>query len=528
MNFKPGWTAMNKFWKAKNLIIFLSILFTACGEEAFAPKRVSQSEVSNPINVASAQACSAFTMIKPKVDFLFLWDNSTSSVFINDSTKEALNRTIDNISSRFDYHVLMAPLLVANGQDVNYQAKLISENTNGLSSSALNLKIDRTLAAQSLNFSYTQGSKEEGIERAIDLIKGNVSNGIFRANSYVYVVLMSNEDDSSWEKFPVAEADRQIYLNDQEKEILCLRGNYVPQSGSCTGINLNSIQLRFMSITAFNSYGNGSSCGGINNWQKGTTYQEISKRVYLAPYNVSGNVEYRQSDQNTRSDGMYDSYDICSQSSFSSIFDGINASINDTLIRHKYNYWPVASSGASAIDPDEIRVFKDGVEMPRLSSPIPAGASGFTFNNYVQNVPLRYEPTPGEYFNGYVVRLYGDAIVTYPECIRVQTQNPKEWFGYVNLQTKPVESSIQLKINGQIVPQSSTNGWQLLKSGGQPAYYTSKNIKITAPGSFCPSNSTTYCPATPELNKSGYFLQVFGTAVYSNGATVEVIYDPSS
>ncbi len=516
--------------KHKNIITYILIVFfiSACGEEAFAPKRVSQSEVSNPINTFNFNACSSFTLIKPKVDFLFLWDNSTSSVFINDQTKQALNRTIDNISSRFDYHVMMAPLVVGNSDSLNSQAKLISENTIGLASSALNLKIDRTLAAQSLNFSYANGSREQGVDRAIDLIKGNVSNGIFRANSYVYVVLMSNQDDSSWERYPVAEADRQAYLNDKSKEMLCLRGNYSPQSGNCTGINLNSIQMRFMSVTAFNDYGNGNSCGGVSSWKKGATYQQFSKRVYLEPYRVGGVPEYRQSDQNTRSDGMFDSYDICAQSSFTSIFDGINASINDTLITHRYNYWPLASSGASSIDPEEIRVFKEGVEMPKLNPPIPGGASGFTFNNYVQTVNTRFEPTPGEPFTGYVVRLYGNAIVNYPECIRVQTQSPKEWFGYVNLQTKPVESSIQLKINGQIVPQSTTNGWQLIKSGGQPQYFTSKNIKISGPGNFCPSNSTNYCVGNPSLDKSGYFIQLFGNAVYSNGATIEVIYDPSS
>jgi hypothetical protein len=286
--------------------------------------------------------------------------------------------------------------------------------------------------------------------------------------------------------------------------------------------------MRFMSVTAFNDYGNGNSCGGVSSWKKGATYQQFSKRVYLEPYLVAGVPEYRQSDQNTRSDGMFDSYDICAQSSFTSIFDGINASINDTLITHRYNYWPLASSGATSIDPEEIRVFKEGVEMPKLNPPIPGGASGFTFNNYVQTVNTRFEPTPGEPFTGYVVRLYGNAIVNYPECIRVQTQSPKEWFGYVNLQTKPVESSIQLKINGQIVPQSTTNGWQLIKSGGQPQYFTSKNIKISGPGNFCPSNSTNYCVGNPSLDKSGYFVQLFGNAVYSNGATIEVIYDPSS
>jgi len=508
--------------------LLLLTLFTGCGADQFAPKRVKDAQVSPQVQQNSFAACSAFTLIKPKVDFLFLWDNSTSSVFINNSTKQALNNTIDQISSRFDYHVLMAPLVIGDTDPENYQAKLISENTDGLGSGALSMKIDRTLAAQSLNFSYAQGSKEEGVDRAVDLIKANVSNGIFRANSYLYVIVMSNEDDSSWEKNQIAAADQQIYINEKTKELLCLRGAYNPPSGNCTGVNLNSSQLRFMSISAFNSYGNGNTCGGVTSWKKGDTYQKVAKAVYNQPYFVNGTNQYRQSDQNTRSDGMYDSYDICSQSSFSSVFDGINAAINDTLIQHKYNWWPVASSSALSIDPNEVRVFKDGIEMQQLQSPIPAGASGFTFVNSVQTQNTRYEPTPGEPFTGYLVRLYGNAIVTYPQCISVQTQTPKEWFGYINLQTKPLESSISVKINGIPVSQSTTNGWQLIKSGGNPQYFTSKNIKIMGPGNFCPSNSTEYCGATPAINKSGYFLKLFGNAVYSNGATIEVIYDPSS
>jgi len=514
---------MQKF-TLKNLFIFLlALVHTSCGVETFAPKRINQSEVSNPIVQSTFNSCSSFSLVKPKVDFLFLWDNSTSSVFINEQTKQALNATIDSISSRFDYHILMAPL-ISSSSNINYQAKLISENTNGLSSSALGIKIDRTLAAQSLNFSAAPGSVEKGIRRSINIIKNNVSNGIFRANSYLYIVLMSNEDDSSWENFPPAELDRINYLNAKEKELLCLRGNYQPQSGSCSGIDLNSSQLRFMSITAFSSP-LGGSCPGVNSWKKGTTYQNFSKRIYSAPYTTG---ESRQTDQDGRSDGMFDAYDICSQTSFSNIFNGINSSINDTLIRHKYNYWPVASSGAANIDPNEIRVLKDGVQIPRLTPPVSAGANGFTYTNTIQTVPLRFQPSLAEFFTGYVVRLYGNAIVTYPECIKVTTQTPKEWFGYVNLQTKPLESSIQLKINGQVIPRSSSNGWQLLKSGGQPQFFSSKNIKIQGPGNFCPSNSTTYCSASPSLNKSGYFLQLFGNAVYSNGATIEIIYDPSS
>ncbi len=502
------------------------MLLSSCGKEVFDPIANKDTAVSNAVTKVTISSCSSYTQIKPKVDFLFLWDNSTSTTFINSKTKEALNNVIYSISDRFDYHIMLAPLIVRDSDPINFEAKIITESPDGLNNSALAMKIDASLAAQSLNFSYSSGSKEEGIDRSIDLIKANINNGVFRANSYTYVVLMSNQDDSSWAvDFPPSPNDQQNYLRDKTKEFLCLRGNYNPQTGSCSGANLNALEMRFMSITAFQD---GGSCPGVSSWDKGDTYQKFSKAVYQEPYFVNNKNESRQSDQNLRADGMYDSYDICSQSDFSKIFEGINSSIRDTILRHKYNYWPVAKQGDPPIDPENIRVFKDGEEIQRLTNPIPMNASGFVYNNSVQNVFTRFEPTPGEAFEGYLIRLYGDAVVTYPECLRVQTQTPKEYFGYVNLQTKPVESSIKLEINGQSVAKSATNGWELVKSGGQPQYFPSKNIKIRGPGQFCPSNSSTYCEDTPAVNKSGYFLKLNGNAIYSNGATIEVIYDPSA
>ena len=512
--------------------ILLALMLSGCSKEQFSTKKKQEVQSSNPIQINSSSTCSAFTYIKPKVDFLFLWDNSTSSVFINSQTKNALNNTIDLISSRFDYHIMMAPLMGSG----NNEAKFMSETPDGLNQSALNIKIDRTQAANSLNFSYVPGNAEAGVQRSIDLIRNNTTNGIFRPNSYVVIVVMSNEDDNSWAtSYPPADADRVLHVRQKVNDLMCLRGNYNPPAGySCQGFSLNSLQMRFMSIVAYNDYGGSNTCGGISYWKRNLVYKEVASKVYTTPY-TNG---VSQNDQSTRTDlytdpflGIvnFDSYDICSQSSFSGIFDGINASINDTLIAHKYNYWPVASAGASAIDPDEIKVFKDGVEIPRLTSP-GIGTDGFYFENYVQTRNTRYSPTPGEPFTGYLIRLYGNAEVTYPQCLTVTTQSPKEFFGYINMQTKPLENTIQVKINGQTVPKSTTNGWQLVKSNGQPHYYNSKNIKIQSAGSTCPTSIEPqgYCGASPAINKSGYFLQVFGTAVYSNGAQVEVIYDPSS
>lgn len=215
-----------------------------------------------------------------------------------------------------------------------------------------------------------------------------------------------------------------------------------------------------------------------------------------------------------------DSYNICDVSDFSRVFDGVNNSIQDQVIAHKYNYWPVATSGASTIDPNEITVTKNtGDTYQLLQEPVASGTDGFTFQNSVQTQNTRYLPTPGEPFNGYLIKLYGAAQVTYPECMTVTTQTPKEWFGYVNIQNKPIESSIALKINGQAISQSSSNGWELIKESGQPKYHQSFNIKINGPGD--------YTPAFPALNKSGYFLKLNGNAVYSNGANIEINFLPT-
>ena len=502
----------------KRLIILSQMIFifilASCAEEQFAPPRQDESQTANPIQTSNSTSCSSFTLIKPKVDFLFLWDNSTSSVFINSQTKTALNNTIDLISSRFDYHIMMAPLVV-NSSNVNYEAKFMSDTPVGLGSSALAMKIDRTYASAYLeSFSAATGSYEEGVKRSVDLIKSNISNGVFRPNSNVVIVVMSNQDDSSWHNYPVAAADRADYINEQAKKLLCVRGNYTPSSGVCTGSNLNSLQMRFMSISAFNP--EGTTCGGINSWKQGSTYQEMSKKIYLTGYTNGA----QQSDPLTGGYGDYDAYDICSQSNFSYVFDGINNSINSTLLTHKYDYWPVATSGSANIDPNEVRVFKDGQELTRLYPPVPSGNSGFSFDNVVQTQNTRYSPSAGEPFTGYMVRLYENGRVTYPECMVVKTQTPKEFFGYVQLQTKPLESSITLRINGVTIPKSSTNGWQLLKSGSNPRYYNSLNIKITS--------QTDFTAGSPAVNKSGYFLQLNGSAVHSNGAQIELSYDPGA
>ena len=80
--------------------------------------------------------CSLSTRVAPKVDFLFLWDNTTSSRFINPETAKALKNTINLISPRFDYHIVLAPLKHQERTNSS-EFFLITENTKGLNDEAI-------------------------------------------------------------------------------------------------------------------------------------------------------------------------------------------------------------------------------------------------------------------------------------------------------------------------------------------------------------------------------------------------------
>ncbi len=499
------------FSRLRYLVALTGILMltSSCGVEEFASKKKKDTLALVGTQVSSQTACSNFTYIKPKVDFLFLWDNSSSAVFINDQTRQALNQTIDLISTRFDYHIMLAPLVLPSGASVNsYAGLIVSDTPSGeMTNTALSMRIDRSAAQNHLSNFPAVGSSEYGTQRAIDLLNTNktTSSGAlknaFRYGAHTIVVVMSTEDD---------DGVFQTSGNGDRQKL----DNFVSQKTSSLNSlknSLDSLQLRFFSIVRKRECN--QSYAPMNPFAFSEAYRRVSEQVY-----------YSQSPLPADLGGNRDSFDLCDISNFTTVFDGINNSIQDFILGHKYNYWPVAQSGAN-IDPNEISVTKDGVGYPQLSEPVFGNPDGFSFSNTVQTVNTRFEPDAGEPFTGYVVKLYGNAQVTYPECMSVRTQTVLEWYGYAHMQSKPVESSIQLKIDGIPVSQcpsnnpSGCNGWELIKSGSGPTYISNQNMRITSPNNFTPKS--------PGLVKSGYFLKLHGNAAYSNGQSVEIIYDPS-
>jgi len=450
---------MKLFIKQTLFLATSLVVLSSCAKEEFSAKKAKQETSSSEALEYSATLCAQSTLIRPKVDILMLWDNTTSFNFVNKETKASMTKLIDSVSEKFDYHIVAAPLVPVGASSVSgslADAKLIVKNNDNLSNEALSLVTSKEAAVDNLSFiKSSEGSSEAGVSRTIAMLQNNVSNGIFRQGAYTIVVVLSNEDEKLCNGCD-SEGSYNTYITPKITQLLNIRGNTMANPGYA-GI-LNSSMMRFINISNLTSC---SRTGGSINF----LYKKTAQAIYNAQYS---NGWPRANDHLSPAlPGYPDSYNLCNIS-FSNIFDGVNTAIKETLIKHKYDHWPLAAA-TQAVDPDSVRVYQSGsVEL--LNRKFNNTNDGFEVlvdgNDNAQNFigkNTRYFPTVGEPFNGKLIKLYNNDRVTFPDCLMVKYTEPKATFGYIYLQYgKPNLTTMQVKINGEDVPQSSTDGWDYM------------------------------------------------------------------
>jgi hypothetical protein len=470
----------------KLLFNFMSLTFLfSCGEEALITKDQDESFTSQNLEAFEVSTCSQMTFRKPPVDILYVIDNSGSTLASSfQSIKYQIQQTINNISNEFDYHIYFAPLHPAPSDSIQGYPVMVSDPDTITSIASVNLTTSDNISM----FAQASGNNEEyGFERAKNLIQYNRSNGIFRNESNTIVVMISNGDDTEAQTTiqgnKVFDSGKYSQIREELKKFT----KSYAQANTVTN-PLNAQAFRFISLVAH------SNC---NNWQKGTTYQMMSKDLY----------EYQSFSDN--SSGK-DSVDLCSQN-YSEVFSAVNNSIQAVVEGHKYDHWKISSSSESGIQTDDITVSKlkkDGTK----ENILPDTTNGFEYLGHKTDQKLNYAPADSnETATGLVIKLNGNARVEYPDCIIAKTRTPTEYFGYFAIPREPDLTSVKVEINGQPQPQSTGNGWTYL------GWRDTLNIKV--PGS-------TNVAVTPELNKSGYMLQLHGDAIFTNGDTIKVYYKP--
>lgn len=478
--------------------LLICIFLLSCAKEEFAPTtRTNVEAVSIQETFTFNSDCSNnFTLVKPPVDFLFIFDNSTSTNFITPETKAALRNTINYVSENFNYHIMVAPLLTSTA-NVNEGASLTVTNTDGLTSTAVSMVVpndsnqllDRVAAIQT-----QPGSQEFGFARAVDLISSNRSNGIFRQDAYTIVVTISNENADWVQTGPGQQGNAA-----ERADFTSNRDNLIGLSNS-----LNSEQFRYMSLVPA-----ASECQPF--FKNGWRYREMSQAIYT--HNQTSKPGFV--DPSPKADP--DNFDICS-GNYDYIFTQLNQTIQAIVLNHTYDHWKIASTTDPSFDPISLRVFKQLDNTNRveiLESPV----NGYQYIGLQTNLNTRILPTPGEPQTGFMLRLNGSAQVTFPECLVIQALATADHFGYAVASEEPDLSSVVFKKNGQSFGQSTTSfsggktdGWEYL------GFQTNFNIRISGPGDFT--------PATPAVNRTGYIFKLNGNAGYTNGDSISLDYFP--
>lgn len=506
---------MKLFIKRTLFLTASLVVLSSCAKEEFSSIKGKQSGSTSEAITTSAKLCAQATLISPKVDILMLWDNSSSFNFVNSQTKASMSNLISSVSEKFDYHILSAPLVPAGASSTSgslYEAQLVVKDTVGLGSDALSIVRSKENATSNLSFSPGKGSEEAGLSRTISMLRDNRANGIFRTGAYTIIVVISNEDEKM-----CATCDSQpsydAYINPKIAELLSIRGNTASNPNN-TGL-LNSSMMRFINISRLTSC---SNIGGSVNYM----YRKTAKDIYNATY--SNGWPTSQDHLSPNITDAPDSYNLCAKNfSFSNIFDGVNTAIKQTLLLHKYDYWPLASA-TTAVDPDSVRVIRsDGTLLANRAFDNSTNKgyevvldNNGEIKNYTQNT--RYYPTAGEPFTGKLIKLYGNEgndKVIYPDCLTVTYTEPKATYGYIYLKNgRPKIDTMLVKINGVTINPDSSNGWDYMA-----LQYTSaldlENFKAFG---------------LPAGISSGYFLRLNGSAKVQNNRnnTFEVYYNSAS
>ena len=483
----------------------LALILVGCSKEEFGnnPGRYSHSVGAR--QSFSNSACSYSSVVKPKVDMIFIFDNSTSSFYLNQTTRRnilrALRGTVFTAAQRYDYRIIVAPL-IANSRTAPYTSgvsAVVSDDT-GITSTGKGLIVgssDNQLVDRAVSIAAVPGSVENGFNRAKDLINYHATypNGatkILRPQANTIITVFSNED-VEWPLSGDGYRTGSWYTRkfNGNKDALITLSN-----------SLRALQFRFITVVPRTS----------------RHYRTMSSEIYQ--HNLSSKTGFR-----SIASTPYDTFDLEGRN-FDHIFSSINQTLTNVVVPHTYNYWPItdkqpALGGGAPFDPDSIEVYKhtsnnNYTQLPQSSS------NGWTLLADSGGNPLRttqntrLTPSIGEPHTGYFIQLHGSAQVTYPECIRIETSEPFDYYGYIVTSEKPSEplgSNVQYRKNGQSYSQSNSNGWHYL------GYRRGINVRVTA--------RTGHSSGLPEVRKTGYVFQLFGSAIYANGDRVELIVNPA-
>lgn len=436
------------------IALFLFVL-AGCGSEQFGSVPQNSSNSVDPLKDFSQLSCSSMTLIKPKVDILYVVDNSGSALSMSDAIKTSITNTIGSISQQFDYRVIGTKLIPDTATDYDY--RVMTNSADALPN--VSKKIISSSEMPFFSMPVVGAPREAGLKRTVNFINNNGS--LIRNNSHLIVILVSNGRDTEAE----IDHDGSASTPTQQQPIFSTRVSELNTIKSSKSL----VELRFMPVTAHTD-----NC---------TSGARSSLNSYVAMGNIFG----------------AETFNLCNNN-VTSLFAQVNSTIQQETIPHVYRYWPITfAEGNEMVSISEIQVYKvSGNSQPQL---LPN--SSWTYRNIPGGVNTRVQPTAGEYSSlTHFVEFNSGSYITWPDCVQIKSVSKTEYFKYIVL-NKGADTSkpMSVRINGNVISSSNYTyrGYigpvntkvDYMGSGDQPAVNKSGYmIEITNPSSYYKSGDS--------------------------------------
>lgn len=363
MKFSGPWKLMPVFF------VTLAVL-SACGNEKYNKQTVQASAVANQ-----------YVTTKPKIDIIVFQDNSDSLMFgpINSLN---LQNFVSNLSSNWDYHFTVLPLLSAKSISSKY---VIAESCSGIS--GVNKCLTTSQASQfntSGDYGWIRttnssiGSADKGFQNMqANLTQASLtSSGFLRPDAALAVIVLSNGEDTSGVGYSTR-SDGVSYLDYDHPSTIASYNQY---KSFFTNFKVTANMSQFYSVVS--AYG--GTCLGSSSY-KGKRYMDMSDDLGSRYYNICNN-------------------EINSvMSDISSQLVAVTESVifNYTVLDRK----PLESS---------IVVRKNGAVVPKSTT------NGWSYAGYLTDQPTAYYPTLSNPRTGYMIKLNGSAVYQGSDSITVE------------------------------------------------------------------------------------------------------------
>ena len=388
-------------------ILAISVLATGCGsKEHFAAQQFSATAVAGQYT-------------RPKIDILFVQDNSASMITPLGSLKSQLNSFLTSMSQSWDIHFTVVPLQsrmsLTSKWIVAQDCSTITGQNNCLplsQVSAFNNAPDGTTYAWINVFDTATANTDPGFAMTqANLADPSVtSTGFLRPDAALAVVVLTNGNDASGITQSASIQSLQCWSNGAYHPEMFPQYDYCDRGDGVAIMNPYSQNLansynsfksyitttlkggagltRFYSVAAENNY---SNCYGGPAWQ-GMRYINMAN-------DLSGSV------------GAH--YDLCS-GGLSSVLANIKFQLDSLVEAYRFNYAVIDATNAPVVS--SIVVKKNGVVIPASAT------NGWTYVGFKSNQPISYYPQASNYRSGYMVQLNGTAEYKGTDVITIDFQ----------------------------------------------------------------------------------------------------------